>query len=120
MARFLTCDGMQRRDFLRVGGNPNLSLDVRSADAVNRGTGLVWTAVCLIGALALLFAARAGSLLVFLKRLAIVLIAAGLSLAVLTSGSTAQAGLTACVISALILAVVVIIQARKRTLSAAT
>jgi hypothetical protein len=68
----------------------------------------------------LLFAARAGSLLVFLKRLAIVLIAAGLSLAVLTSGSTAQAGLTACVISALILAIVVIIQARKRTLSAAT
>ncbi|MFO0978206.1 MAG: hypothetical protein U0996_17495 [Planctomycetaceae bacterium] len=109
-----------RLDFLRVGGNPNLSLDVRSADAVNRGTGLVWTAVCLIGALALLFAARAGSLLVFLKRLAIVLIAAGLSLAVLTSGSTARAGLTACVVSALILAVVVIIQARKRTLSAAT
>lgn len=104
-----------RLDFLRVGGNPNLSLDVRSAEAVNRGTGLVWTVLCVIGALSLLFAGRAGSVSLFVKRLAIVLIAAGLSLALLTSGSTARVGLTACVLAALVLAVVFVIQARKRT-----
>ncbi len=109
-----------RLDFLRVGGNPSLSLDVRSADAVNRGTGLLWTLLCVIGAVAILPVGRSGNLIVFLKRLAMVLAAAGLSVAFLSNNSVARGGFVLCVVSAIVLAVVTVIQARRSSVTPST
>ena len=41
----IPADG-QRIDFLRVGGNPELTLDVRSSDSVTKVTGVIWLILC--------------------------------------------------------------------------
>jgi hypothetical protein len=69
----LPTDGL-RLDFLRVGGNPALALDVRSADSVRTAAGLIWAAVCGLAALMLLTSGLRGRLLPLLQILSFVIV----------------------------------------------
>ena len=87
----LPADGL-RMDFLRVGGNPELALDVRSADSVRTAGGLLWTIACGLAALGLLTSGIRGQLLPLLQILSLVLVLLALaflcsSLPVLQSAS---------------------------------
>jgi len=95
----------QRIDFLRVGGNPSLSLDVRSANAVSKGTGLIWLVLCVIGILLLLGPGRRGEAIVFCQRLFLILAVAGLAAWLFTIGDLKSIGLIACIGGAIAFAV---------------
>ncbi len=74
----LPADGV-RMDFLRVGGNPALALDVRSADSVRTAGGLIWTIACGLAALGLLTSGIRGQLLPLLQTLSLILVLLALS-----------------------------------------
>lgn len=93
-------DGL-RIDFLRVGGNPTLALDVRSTKSVSKGTGLIWLTVCAIGILMLLGPGRSGKVLIFWLRLCLILTVSGLVAWLFTTGDLKASGLLICVVGAI-------------------
>ena len=95
----------QRIDFLRVDGNPALALDVRSSESVNKGFGLIWLAVCVIGILLLIGPARRGHSLVFCLRLFLILAISGLAAWLFIAGDLKDLGLLLCLAGALGVAV---------------
>ena len=97
----------QQIDFLRAGGNPSLSLDVRSSDSVTKGTGLIWLVICVIGILLLVGPGRKGQILVFGQRLFLIIAIAGLAAWLLTTGDLKAVGLLCCIGGALGLAVTI-------------
>jgi len=99
----------QQIDFLRVGGNPALSLDVRSSDSVTMGTGLIWLVLCVIGILLLIGPGRHGKSLIFCQRLFLILALAGLAGWILTTGDLRAFGLMACIGGAIGLAATTVI-----------
>ena len=74
----LPTDGVQL-DFLRVGGNPLLALDIRSADSVRSAGGFAWTATCALASLLLLAAGLRGQLLTLLQITAAIAFLIGLA-----------------------------------------
>ena len=74
----LPADGL-RLDFLRVGGNPALALDVRSAGSVRTAGGLVWAVACCFAALALLASGLRSRLLLLLQTTSLILFLFALS-----------------------------------------
>ncbi len=90
-------DGRQI-DFLRAGGNPALTIDVRSSDSVARGTGLIWLALCVIGIMLLIGPGRKGQPLVFCQRLFAILAIAGLAAWIFTIGDLKSFGLLMCIV----------------------
>jgi hypothetical protein len=99
----------QRVDFLRVGGNPLLSMDVRSAEAVSKGIGLIWLVICGLGILMLLGPGRRGETFVFFQRLFLILAVAGLIFWLLSGSNQRDAGLLICIFAAIGLAVTFIV-----------
>ena len=93
-------DGL-RIDFLRVGGNPTLALDVRSTKSVSKGTGFIWLTVCAVGILMLLGPGRSGKVLIFWLRLCLILTVSGLVAWLFTTGDLKATGLLICVVSAI-------------------
>ena len=91
----------QQMDFLRVGGNPTLSLDVRSSDSVTKATGLIWLVLCVIGILLLIGPGRAGKPLIFCQRLFLILAIAGLAGWILTIGDLRTFSLINCIAGAI-------------------
>ncbi len=87
----------QQIDFLRVGGNPALSLDVRSSDSVTKGAGLIWLVLCVIGILLLIGPGRNGKPMVFCQRLFLILAIAGLAGWILTTGDLRAFSLMMCI-----------------------
>jgi hypothetical protein len=65
--------------FLRAGGNPRLALQVRSAEAVQQGLGLVWAVFCGVMAIVVWRTAAQGQLPVLLQRMLLLLAVAGLA-----------------------------------------
>jgi hypothetical protein len=104
----------QRIDFLRVGGNPALALHVRSAESVSRGGGLIWLIVCVLGVLTLVKSGRRGQTLIFLRRLFIILVIAGLAAWLLTTGDLRSIGLLGALTSSLGIAVLTVAQSLRR------
>ena len=91
----------QQIDFLRVGGNPKLSLDVRSSDSVTKGTGLIWLVLCVIGILLLIGPGRSGKPVIFCQRLFLILAIAGFFGWILTTGDLRAFGLMTCIAGAI-------------------
>jgi hypothetical protein len=87
----------QQIDFLRVGGNPVLSLDVRSSEAVSKGTGLIWLVFCVTAILLLIGPGRNGKPLLFCQRLFLILAITGLAAWLFTIGSLTGLGLVLCI-----------------------
>ena len=87
----------QQIDFLRVGGNPTLSLDVRSSDSISKGTGMIWLVLCVIGILLLIGPGLHGKPLIFCQRLFLILAIAGLAGWILTTGDLRGFGLMLCI-----------------------
>ena len=112
----------QQIDFLRVGGNPALSLDVRSSDSVTKGAGIIWLVLCMIGILLLIGPGRNGKPLVFCQRLFLIVAIAGLAGWMLTAGDPRAFSLMMCIGGAIGLAATTAIghlrnQSRSATLS---
>ena len=99
----------QQIDFLRVGGNPTLTLDVRSSDSVTKGTGLIWLILCGIAIVMLAGPGCKGQVFVFCQRLCLILAIAGFVAWLVTSGDLKSFGLFLCIAGAIALAVTVII-----------
>lgn len=95
----------QRIDFLRVDGNPSLALDVRSSESVQKGFGLIWLVVCVIGILLLIGPARRGDSRVFSLRLFLILAISGLAAWLFIAGDLKVLGLALCVAGAVGVAV---------------
>ncbi len=95
----------QRIDFLRVDGNPELALDVRSSESVHKGFGLIWLAGCVIGILLLIGPARRGHSLVFCLRLFLILAISGLAAWLFIAGDLKDLGLVLCLAGAVGVAV---------------
>ncbi|MEJ7595735.1 MAG: hypothetical protein WKF77_29850 [Planctomycetaceae bacterium] len=89
-------DGRQI-DFLRVGGNPSLALDVRSSDSVSQGTGLIWLILCIIGILLLIGPGRHGRPLIFCQRLFLILAVAGFAGWILTTSDLRAFSVIMCI-----------------------
>ena len=87
----------QQIDFLRVGGNPVLSLDVRSSEAVSKGTGLIWLVLCVTAILLLIGPGRNGKPLLFCQRLFLILTITGLAAWLFTVGNLSGLGLVLCI-----------------------
>ena len=90
----------QRIDFMRVDGNPELALDVRSSESVHKGFGLIWLAACAIGILLLIGPARRGHSLIFSLRLFLILAVAGLAAWLFIAGDLKDLGLMLCLAGA--------------------
>ena len=86
----------QQIDFLRVGGNPSLSLDVRSSASVTQGIGLIWLVFCVIGIRLLSGPHRNRQPLVFCQRLCLILAIAGFAGWIMTIGDLHAFGLMLC------------------------
>jgi len=97
----------ERIDFLRVGGNPTLSLDVRSSKSVAQGSGLIWAVLCGVGILLLLAPGRKGRALEFCQRLFLIVTVAGFAAWLLTTGDLKAAGLLFCILGAIGLAITI-------------
>lgn len=110
----------QQIDFLRGGGNSLLSLDVRSSDSVTRFTGLIWLAICVVGILLLINPGRKGQMMVFCKRLFLILAIAGLAAWLVTSGDLKSFGLVLCIAGSLGLAVLVTVGQLRNAMVGAT
>ncbi|MEZ6032907.1 MAG: hypothetical protein R3C17_07430 [Planctomycetaceae bacterium] len=87
----------QQIDFLRVGGNPHLTLDVRSSDSVAKGTGFLWLLLCITGSLLLIGPGRKGRAMVFCQRLFLILAIGGLAAWLLTTSDLKAFGLLLCI-----------------------
>jgi hypothetical protein len=87
----------QQIDFLRVGGNPLLTLDVRSSDSVAKGTGFIWLLLCIMGSLLLIGPGFRGRAMIFCQRLFLILAIAGLAAWLLTTGDLRAFGLLLCI-----------------------
>ena len=105
-------------DFIRVGGNPSLALDVRSSKAFHKGLGLIWLAVCTLGGLFLIGPGRRGESSSFFLRLFLLAGVAGLIAFLLMPINPARIGFTACIVSAI--AVAIILAARNLRRPSAT
>lgn len=99
-----------RLDFLRVGGNPALALDVRSEKVVGQGLGLGWLSVCLISVCYILGPGRRGQWLVFIKRVSVILLTGGLIGSTGVFGNVQGAAVVLAVLAAVTLSVVVCIR----------
>lgn len=99
-----------RLDFLRTGGNPALSLQIWSAESVDGGLGLAWAGVCGLGMLILGSAGRKGSLLVFLIRSSLLVIAGGLLCLLLGDIVLQTMGWLLSLAAAVVLALAVIVR----------
>lgn len=99
----------QQIDFLRAGGNPTLTVDVRSSDSVARGTGLIWLAFCVVGIMLLIGPGRKGQPLVFCQRLFAILAIAGLAAWILTIGDLKSSGLLICIAGSIAFAATTVI-----------
>jgi len=86
----------QQIDFLRVGGNPALTLDVRSSDSVTKGTGAIWLILCGIAIVMLAGPGSKGQVFIFCQRLFLILAIAGLVAWLVTSGDLKGFGLILC------------------------
>ncbi len=104
----------ERIDFLRVGGNPELSLDVRSSESVNKGTGLIWLAISALSILFLLGPGRRGQMLVFAFRLFLIFAVAGFAVWLFTTTDLRYAGLLICITGALGVAAAVVMMNLRR------
>ncbi len=91
----------QQIDFLRVGGNPTLALDVRSSVSVSKGLGLLWLAICVAGMLLLTGPGRRGQAAVFCLRFCIILTVAGLAAWLCSIGDVRSLGLLICIAGAI-------------------
>ena len=109
----------QQIDFLRVGGNPALSLDVRSSESVTKGTGLIWLIFCVIGILLLIGPGRNGKPLIFCQRLFLMLAIAGLAAWILTSGDLRGFGLMMCLAGSVAFAVTSTIACQRNSIRGA-
>ena len=109
----------QQIDFLRVGGNPALSLDVRSSESVTKGTGLIWLIFCVIGILLLIGLGRNGKPLIFCQRLFLMLAIAGLAAWILTSGDLRGFGLMMCLAGSVAFAVTSTIACQRNSIRGA-
>ena len=96
-----------RIDFLRVGGNPSLSLDVRSSKSVAQGSGLIWAVLCGVGILLLVAPGRRGRALEFCQRLFLIVTVAGFAAWLLTTGDLKAVGLLCCILGAIGLAITI-------------
>ena len=107
-------DGV-RMDFLRIGGNPELSLNVQSANAVRKGTGLIWLILCAAGGLLLVGPGLRAQPTVFCLRLFGILAVAGFAIWIFTAGALQATGLLVCLASVIGVAVVTsVINLRRR------
>lgn len=95
-----------RIDFIRVGGNPSLALDVRSSKAFHKALGLIWLAVCAIGGLFLVGPGRRGESSSFFLRLFLLAGVAGLIAFLMMPINPARIGFSACVISSIAVAII--------------
>lgn len=101
-------DGV-RHDFVRTGGNAELSLNVRSRDSVNWALGVIWAAGCFIAAMILLKAASSGSnAIVF--RLILLTAAAGLIGWLCLPTPTRGTALTVLIGAAIVASLMLIVQ----------
>jgi hypothetical protein len=94
-----------RLDFLRVGGNPILALDIRSADSVQTAAGLAWTAACTVASLLLLTAGLRKRLLTLLQIAAVAGFLISLGGLCTPSGSLQAASIPAALATATLFAV---------------
>lgn len=85
-------EGLQL-DFLRGGGNPELSLDVRSAEAFSKGTGVIWLLLCAGGVLLLADAGRRGQGLALFQRVFLIVTLSGLAAVIWMTGDLRSAGM---------------------------
>ena len=99
----------QQIDFLRVGGNPELTLDVRSSDSVSKGAGLLWLILCGVAIALLVGPGSKGQIFVFCQRLFLILAISGLVAWLVTSGDLKEFGLILCIAGAIALAVTITI-----------
>jgi hypothetical protein len=107
-------DGV-RMDFLRIGGNPELSLNVQSANAVRKGTGLIWLILCAAGGLLLVGPGLRAQPTVFCLRLFGILAVAGFAIWIFTAGPLQAVGLLVCLASVIGVAIVTsVINLRRR------
>lgn len=100
----IPADG-QRIDFLRVGGNPELTLDVRSSDSVTKVTGVIWLILCGIAIMMLAGPGSKGEVFVFSQRLFLILAVSGLVAWLVTTGDLKAFGLFLCIAGAISLAI---------------
>ncbi len=59
----------RRHDFVRTGGNPELTLEVRGSEAVDKGLGALWAAACVVALLFVLRSVKAGDSRTLIRRL---------------------------------------------------
>ncbi len=95
----------QQIDFLRVGGNPELTLDVRSSDSVTKGTGVIWLILCGLAIMMLAGPGSKGQVFIFCQRLSLILAVSGLVAWLVTTGDLKGFGLFLCVAAAIALAI---------------
>jgi len=105
----------QRIDFLRVGGNPELSLHVHSSDARRKGAGLVWLLLCGMSGMLLIGPGLRAQTAVFCWRLFGLLAVAGLALWLFTGNPLQTAGLLLCLVSVAGVAVMTLMNSFRRT-----
>ena len=94
-------------DFLRVGGNPELTLDVRSSDSVKQGAGIIWLILCGIAIMMLAGPGSKGQVFIFCQRLFLILAVSGLVAWLVTTGDLKGLGLLMCIVGAISLAITV-------------
>ena len=113
----LPTDGV-RHDFIRTGGNPDLTLSVRSSDSVNKGIGIVWAFVCLVAVLFLLKAVRSQDSGRLVRTALLFLTAAGLAGTLTTSGDLKTLCLLICVVASMTWCVVLCVSRLRTPFSA--
>lgn len=103
-----------RLDFIRTGGNPSLTLEVRSEKVVSRGSGLLWAALCTGAALLLTVISRRHQNLVFVHRLCLFLVVASCAGWLLLAPPLHGFCLLLCVLSSLAVCVLTIMLSFRR------
>ncbi|MFN9717653.1 MAG: hypothetical protein ACK58L_03105 [Planctomycetota bacterium] len=107
-----------RFDFIRVGGNPSLALDVRSSEAFQKALGLIWLAACSLVGLLLIGPGRRGDSPEFLLRLFLIAAIAGLLALLMMPNDSAGIGLAIFVVSAIAVATVLTVRNLRRSYEA--
>lgn len=96
-----------RHDFIRTGGNANLTLRVRSQKIVGRGIGIGWAVFCVVLAFVLLRGASKGGQSL-LTRLLMLVTLVGLVGSLCTTGSIQDVCCAVCLVAAVLTSVVVV------------
>jgi hypothetical protein len=95
----------QRLDFLRGPGNPEITFDMRSSEAVSRGTGVIWAVLCVIGIVLVFRPGCQGRVWELLLRVTLVLAVGSLAVWLFAVGPIQQIAPPVCVISAIVAAI---------------